>query len=259
MVTIDNAPSYRSPDLNLTPLAAFLHFCRVQRGSDRNLPLFVRWVRHKNVSHPNHSMSSTILSTCYASTESLGVSELNDTNIKYFGVPRRISRALESTNFTTIVFTLPHIMAPKFANQLPIRNVGRTCNSGNVWNWESQSRCTEALENTAPHKIRCDNLFFNFAAWRICNACNLRRNHPEKRRWVAKPTHQSIWFADLRIRVYNFRNCYANEVDHMTKSDLKSKIKIAAVIMKWRSQGIPFICWNVGTYKYFWIPRSSHE
>ena len=131
-------------------------------------------------------MSSTILSTCYASTGSLGVSELNDTNIKSFGVPRRISRAVESTNFTTIVFTLPHIMVPKFANQLPIRNVGRTCNgSGNFWNWESRSRCTEALENTAPHKIRCDNLFLNFAAWR-CYACNLRRNHPEKRRWVAK-------------------------------------------------------------------------
>ena len=25
--------------------------CRAQRGSDRNLPLGVRWVRHKNVSH----------------------------------------------------------------------------------------------------------------------------------------------------------------------------------------------------------------
>ena len=146
-----------SPDLNLTPLAAFLRFLP---SADRNLPLFMRWVRHKNGSHPNHSMSATILSTCYASTESLGVSELNDTNIKYFGVPGRISRAVESTNFTTIVFTLPHIMVPKFANQLPIRNVGRTCNgSGNVWNWESRSRCTGTLENTAPHKICCDNFF----------------------------------------------------------------------------------------------------
>ena len=34
----------------------------------------------------------------------------------------------------------------------------------------------------------------------------------------------------------------------MTKSDLKSTCKIAAVIMKWLSQGIPFLCWNVGTY-----------
>ena len=121
-----------SPDLNLTPLAAFLLFCRAQRGSDRNLSLGVRWVRHKNVSHPNHSMSATTLPTCYASTESLGLSELNDTNIISFGVPEHLSRAVESTNFTTIVFTLPHIMVPKFANQLPIRNVGRTCNgSGN--------------------------------------------------------------------------------------------------------------------------------
>ena len=169
--------------------------------------------------------------TCYASIESLGVSELNDTNIKSFGVPGCISRAVESTNFTTIVFTLPHIMGPKFANQLLIRNVGPTCKgSGNVWNWESRSRCTGTLENTAPHKIRCDNFFLNFAAWR-CYA----RNADELR----KPTHQSVWFADLRIRVSDFRNCYANEADHMTKSDLKSKTKIAAVIMKWLSQGIP--------------------
>ena len=219
----------------------------------------MRWVRHKNVSHPNHSMSATILSTCYASTESLGVSELNDTNVKFFGVPGRISRAVESANFTTIVFTLPHIMAPKFANQLPIRNVGRTCNgSGNVWNWESRSRCTGTLDNTAPHKIRCDNFFLILQRGDVMRAVcveNTQRNADELR----KPTHQSVWFADLRIRVSNFRNCYANEADHMTKSDLKSKTKIAAVIMKWLSQGIPFICWNVGTYKYFWIPRSSHE
>ena len=98
---------------------------------------------------------------CYASTESLGLSELIDTNIISVGVPERISRAVESTNFTTIVFTLQHIMASKFANQLPIRNVGRTCNgSGNVWNWESRSRFTGTLENAAPYKIRCD--FFSF-------------------------------------------------------------------------------------------------
>ena len=130
-------------------------------------------------------MSATILSTCYASSESLGVSELNDTNIKSFGVPGRICRAVESTNFTTIVFTLPHIMAPKFSKQLPIRNVGRTCNgSRNVCNWESRSRCTGTLENIAPHKIRCD-IFFYFVACR-CHPCNLRRNHQGKRWWVAK-------------------------------------------------------------------------
>ena len=148
-------------------------------------------------------MWATILSTCYASTESLGVSELNDADIKSFGVPGRISRAVESTNFTTIVFTLPHIMAPKFANQLPIRNVGRTCNgSGNVWNWESRSRCAGTLENTAPHKIRCDNFFLNFAVWR-CYVCNLRRNHPEKRRWVAKTKASKrlvCWLKNLRFQ-----------------------------------------------------------
>ena len=197
-------------------------------------------------------MSSTILSTCYASTGSLGVSELNDINIKSFGVPRRISRAVESTNFTTIVFTLPHIMAPKFANQLPTRNVGRTCNgSGNVWNWESRSRCTEALENTAPHKIGCDNLFLNFAAW-------------------TKPLRETQMSCEnRRIKVFGLLTWefaftiseIATQMRLITwqKPDLKSKTKIAAVIMKWLSQGIPLICWNVGTYRYFWIPRSPHE
>ena len=53
-----------------------------------------------------------------------------------------------------------------------------------------------------------------------------QRNADELR----KPMHQSAWFADLRICVSNFRNCYANEADHMTKSDLKSKTKIAAAV-----------------------------
>ena len=79
---------------------------------------------HKALYSPcSHSMSATILSTCYASTESLGVSDLNNTNIISFNVPGRTSRVVDSTNFTTIVFTLPHIMAPKLLNQLPIRNV----------------------------------------------------------------------------------------------------------------------------------------
>ena len=204
-------------------------------------------------------MSATILSTCYASTESLGVSELNDTNIKSFGVSGHISRAVESTNITTIVFTLPHIMMPKSVNQLPIRNVGRTGNgSGNVWNWELRSRWTGTLEKTMPHKIRCDNFFLILQRGDVIRAICIettQRNADE----LQKPTPQNVWFVDLRIRISNFRNCYANEVDHMTKSDLKSKTKTAAVIMKWLSQGIPFICWNVGTYEYFWIPRSSHE
>ena len=204
-------------------------------------------------------MSAITLSTCYSSTESLDVYELNDTNIKSFGVPGRISRAVESTYFTTIVFTLPDIMEPKFANQSPIRNVGRTCNGGgNVWNWESRSRCTGKLENTAPHKIRCESFFLILQRGDVIGVIcveTIKRNADALR----KQTHQSVWFADLGIRVSNFRNCYVNEADHVTKSDLKSKSKIAAVIMKWLSQGIPFICWDVGTYQYFWIPRSSHE
>ena len=62
-----------------------------------------------------------------------------------------------------------------------------------------------------------------------------QRNADELR----KPTHQSVWFADLRIRVSNFTNCYADEADHMIKSDLKSKTKIAAVITKWFRKEFP--------------------
>ena len=97
------------------------------------------------------------------------------------------------------------------------------------------------LENTAPHKIRCDIFFLILQRGDVIRAIcvgTTKRNADELR----KPTHQSVWFADLRIRVSNFRYCYANEADHGTKSYLKSKTKIAAVIMKWLSQGIPFIC-----------------
>ena len=212
-----------SPDLNLTPLVAFLRFCRAQRGSDRNLPLFVRWEWHKNVSHPNYSMSATILSTCYASTESLGVSELNDTNIKSFGIPGRISRAVESTNFTTNVFTLPHIMAPKFANQLPIRNVGRTCNgSGNVWSSESRLRCTGTLENTAPHKIRCD-IFFLFYSVEMLSV-----------QFASKPPRETLMSGEnQRIKAFGFPTWefafpiseIAMQMKLITWQNLTSKVK----------------------------------
>ena len=88
-------------------------------------------------------MSATILFTCYASTEGLGLSELNDTNIISLGVPGRIFRAVESTNFRKIVLTLPHIMVPKFASlNYRSENIGRTCNgSGNVLNWETLMNC----------------------------------------------------------------------------------------------------------------------
>ena len=187
---------------------------------------------------------------CYASTESLGLSELNYTNIISFGVPERICRADESTNFITIVFTLPHIMASKFANQLLIGNVGRTCNgSGNVWNWKSRSRCTRTLENVAPHKIRCDIFSYYFASWR-CYPCNLYRNHLEKRWLVAKTNASKLLVCCLENSRFRFQKLL---------SDLKSKSKTAAVIMTWLSQGMPFIYWNVGTYIHFWIPRSPHE
>ena len=128
------------------------------------------------------------------------LSELNDTNIIYFVVPVRISQAVESINFTTIVFTLPHIVAPLFTNQLPIRNVERTCNgSRNVWN--SESRCTGTLENAAPHKICCDNFWLYFAAWK-CYPCNLRQNHQEKGWWLAKTNTSELlvgWLENSRV------------------------------------------------------------
>ena len=155
-------------------------------------------------------------------------SELNDTNIS-FGVPGCIFWAVESIDFTTIVFTLPHIMVPKFARQLLIRKVACLCNySRNVWNWESWSRCTRTLENATPYKIYCDN-FFNICYSNLQRGFVIRAIYVETAKTNAdelwKPMHQSFWFADLRIWVSSFRNCYANAADHMTKSDLKNKIQ----------------------------------
>ena len=48
---------------------------------------------------------------------------------------------------------------------------------------------------------------------------------------VQKPNISSLWFTDLRIPISTFRNVYVNEADHVTKSDLNSKLKIAATIM----------------------------
>ena len=48
----------------------------------------------------------------------------------------------------------------------------------------------------------------------------------------------SLRFTDLRIPVSTFRNVYVNEADHVTKSDLNSKLKMAAMIMMWFSRGI---------------------
>ena len=76
---------------------------------------------------------------------------------------------------------------------------------------------------------------------------------------LRKPMHQCFWFADLRILVSTFRNCYANAADHMTKSDLKSKSKIAAVIRHCETFGhlpnqgqiLAWFCW----YQTYLYPR----
>ena len=151
----------RSPDLNLTPLAAFLHifFDECSEGQIVTCP-WALCATQKCVAPESFNVSYNSAQMLCIDRKPLGLSKLNDTNIISFGVPGRISSAVESTNFTTIVFTLPHVMAPKFANQLPIRNVGRTCNSSeNASNWESWCRCKGTPENAAPHKIRCDNFF----------------------------------------------------------------------------------------------------
>ena len=40
-----------SPDLNLTPLAAFLRFCRAQRGSDRTVLEIMGWTVTREMNH----------------------------------------------------------------------------------------------------------------------------------------------------------------------------------------------------------------
>ena len=43
--------TFPSPDLNLTPLAAFLRFCRAQRGSDRTVPEIRGRTATKEINH----------------------------------------------------------------------------------------------------------------------------------------------------------------------------------------------------------------
>ena len=92
-------------------------------------------------------------------------------------------------------------------------------------------------------------VLLNFAAWR-CYPCNLRRNHQEKRRWVAKTNASKLLVCWLR---FHFQKLLCKCSWSRDNYDLKSKSKITAMIMKWLSQGIPLICGNVGTYKHFWI------
>ena len=129
---------------------------------------------------------------------------------------------------------------------------------------ENGNRGLDAWEQwSTPSKIRCDRYYHLLnICYRILHYGDVirslyveitKRNAEELR----KATHQSFCFADVRIRVSTFRNYYANAADHVTKSDLKRKSTIAAVITMWLSQGMSFICGNVGTYKSFWIPRYS--
>ena len=70
-------------------------------------------------------------------------------------------------------------------------------------------------------------------------------NLPIRYHKVAKKTNiLSLWFTNFRIRIFIFRNMYANATDHMTKSDLNSKFKMAAMIMTWFSQGIHLGIWQ---------------
>ena len=183
-------------------------FVECSEGQIVTSPLGVRWVRHKNVSHPNHSASATILPTCCALTESPGLSDLNDISIISFGVPRRISRAVRTTDFTTYVYTLPHIMVPKFASQLPIRK----CRT----NVQRQRKCLKLnarAHRRTPHTSRCDNywhfckgMLLNFAAWR-CYPFSLRRNLQDKRWWVAKTSASKLLVCWLENSRFHFQLC----------------------------------------------------
>ena len=144
-------------------------------------------------------------------------------------------------------------------------NVGRTCNgSGDVWNWEPRSRCREHWKRLIRFAVTSNNIFLKFMLLivqrrYVISAIDVETTTRNASLMSCENQHQKFWFVDLRIRVSTFRICYANAADQVPQSDLKRKSKIAAVIMKWLSQGIPLICGNVGTYKHFWILRSSHE
>ena len=118
-------------------------------------------------------------------------------------------------------------------------NVGRTCNgSGNVWN----SMHGHTGERLILFAVTITDIFVKVCYWILRRGDVIRSVYAETSKTSAdelrKPAHQSFWFAGLRIRVSTFN--YANAADHMTKSDLKRKSKMAAVIMKSFSQKILF-------------------
>ena len=129
---------------------------------------------------------------------------------------------------------------------------------------ETGNRGLNAREHwRTPRLIRfVVTIFFNMCHWILQRGDVIHAIYVETTKRNAdelqKPTHQSFWFADLRIRVSTFRNCYANAADHLTKSDLKSKSKIAAVIMKWLSPGIPFIHYRQKIWNIFYLSHFLH-
>ena len=162
------------------------------------------------------------------------------------------------------MFTLPHIIAPKFTSQLLIRK----CRT-HVKHQREYLKLRIAVlmhgttgEHLLTFPVTCSNtwkksMLLSFAAWRCL--CNLRWTPHKKCWWVAKTNTSKLLICWLKnsYRISTFRNCYA--ADHVKKSDLQRKSKTAEVFMKWLSQGIPLICGNLGTSKHFWILWSSHE
>ena len=57
-------------------------------------------------------------------------------------------------------------------------------------------------------------------------------NHFQEK-YISWKKNLRLWFTNLRIRISIFRNVSVNAADHLTKSDLNSKFKMAAMIMTW--------------------------
>ena len=92
----------------------------------------------------------------------------------------------------------------------------------------------------------CDNkkmkiyILLNLTSWR-CFSVQCGSKPPQEKYICCK---NSLWFTELRIRVYTFRNVYEDAADHMTKSDLDNEFKMAVTIMMWFLQGIPLSIWQ---------------
>ena len=132
------------------------------------------------------------------------------------GVLERMSMKL-----TTIVFTMPHTMVPWFAIQSLIRDASCTCNGTvDILTVEIMVLIHDDAAEGFPQLPVASALLFNSTMQR-----SLLLHFPIKPPRTNKVSCQTLCFVCLRIFGSPIRNKFADEIGHVTKSDLCRKSK----------------------------------